>query len=120
MQATLKERFLDAVIDGMLGDWDGQGVIVELKAFKRYFSDINSDYINSFLPAATIEPGRYQANHTKYLFRTRKGVYRIHPEVIKARQHQRNVQEGIRAPDQFDDLGNELKHWPVASQTYPG
>lgn len=79
---TLKNRFLDAVSTGDLGQVDDFGVVVSLKDFKLFFKDVKSDYINSFLPAAVIETGQYSATHTKYLFRVRKGVYRIHPDVI--------------------------------------
>jgi len=57
---------------------------VTLKAFKAYFSDIKTDYINSFLPAATFEPGQSSVSHTKYLFRVRKGAYLIHPDALIA------------------------------------
>jgi len=79
----LKERFLNAIISGELGRTDDEGVIVETGEFKKYFSDIKSDYVNSFLPAVTIEKGRCSISHTKYLFRIRKGTYRVHPDAIK-------------------------------------
>jgi len=79
----MKDRFLDAVTTGKLGHTDSSGIVVNIKEFKAYFNDIQSDYINSFLPAATIEPGRSQITRTKYIFRIRKGVYRIHPDVVK-------------------------------------
>ena len=79
---TLKNRFMEAVASGELGEVDDFGVIVSLKQFKHYFSDVTSDYINSFLPAAVIETGQYSTTHTKFLFRIRKGVYRVHPDAI--------------------------------------
>ncbi|MFK5947839.1 MAG: hypothetical protein QM500_03580 [Methylococcales bacterium] len=79
----MKKRFFNAVVSGNLGSVDDTGIIVELKQFKAFFDDIESDYINSFLPAATIEKGRLDFSHTKYLFRVRKGVYRIHPDAIE-------------------------------------
>lgn len=79
----LKERFLNAVVSGQLGYHDDYGVVVELKDFRNYFSDIKTDYINSFLPAATIETGQHSVTHTKFVFRLRKGVYRVHPDAIK-------------------------------------
>ena len=54
----LKERFLNAIISGELGKQSEFGVIVTLKEFKRHFGDIQSAYVNSFLPAAVIEPGQ--------------------------------------------------------------
>ena len=79
----LKEKFLNAVISGELGKVDGRGHIVKLKEFKNYFRDIKTDYINSFLPAATIEIGQHSMSHTKYLFRIERGTYRVHPDAIE-------------------------------------
>jgi len=81
-QPSLKQRFLFAVVKGELGSVENSGVVVSLKAFKAYFSDIKTDYVNSFLPAATFEPGQSTVSHTKYLFRVRKGVYLVHAEAI--------------------------------------
>lgn len=82
MQMTLKIRFLEAVSSGELGEVDDSGVIVSLKQFKSYFEDVKSDYVNSFLPAAVIEAGQKSATHTKFLFRVRKGVYRVHDDAM--------------------------------------
>ena len=79
----MKERFLNAIISGELGKPVDFGVIVKLTEFKKYFSDIQTLYINSFLPAAVIETGQYHATHTKYLFRIKKGIYRVHPHAIE-------------------------------------
>jgi len=78
----LKDRFIAAIKKGELGEIDELGVVFTLKEFKDTFADIKSDYINSFLPAATIEPGRKTLTHTKYLFRVRKGVYRVHSDLL--------------------------------------
>ena len=81
---TLKNRFLSAVANGEIGRVENAGVIVTLKEFKAHFNDIKSDYINSFLPAATIETGQHSITTTKYVFRVKKGVYLVHPEVLEA------------------------------------
>ncbi|MFK5948012.1 MAG: hypothetical protein QM500_04470 [Methylococcales bacterium] len=78
----LKKRFLDAVNCGELGTIDEYGVIVTVREFKNYFKDIKTDYIGSFLPAAAIEKGQTSVSHTKYLFHIRKGIYRVHPDVL--------------------------------------
>ena len=78
----LKERFLNAVLSGELGRRDEQGIIVELREFKKYFSDVPANYAHTFLPAATIEIGQSSMSHTKFLFRVQKGVYRLHPDAI--------------------------------------
>lgn len=83
MEMTLKNRFLEAISNGDLGEVDDFGVVVSLKQFKSYFNDVTSDYVNSFLPAAVIETGQLTATHTKYLFRIRKGVYRVHQDAVE-------------------------------------
>ena len=80
---TLKDSFLEAVATGKLGTEDGFGAIVTLKEFKAYFRNIETGYVTSFMPASVIENGQFSATHTKFLFRIKKGVYRVHPEVIE-------------------------------------
>jgi len=40
--------------------------------------------VMSFLPAATIEPRQVSMSHTKFVFRIRKGVYRLHEDALLA------------------------------------
>jgi len=94
----LKERFLNAIISSELGKQSEFGVIVTLKEFKRHFSDIQSAYVNSFLPAAVIEPGQYNISFTRYIFRIKKGLYRVHPQAIEE-QVTLNAQKGNRIED---------------------
>ena len=101
MQMTLKIRFLEAVSSGELGEVDDSGVIVSLKQFRSYFKDVKSDYVNSFLPAAVIEAGQKSATHTKFLFRVRKGVYRVHDDAMEAHSFEEqspDVLESIETP----------------------
>ncbi|VAW63941.1 hypothetical protein MNBD_GAMMA09-1162 [hydrothermal vent metagenome] len=81
--ATLKQRFLAAVMRGELGSLEPQGYIVTLRDFKAYFSDITTQYADSFLPAATIEPGQTTMSHTRFVFRLSRGVYLLHPDVMR-------------------------------------
>jgi len=83
-KGLLKDRFIEALINGELGTIEDQGIVFTLKEFKSVFNDIKTDYINSFLPAATIEPGRQNLTRTKFLFRVRKGVYRVHPDMLQS------------------------------------
>ncbi len=82
VQATLKIRFLEAVRRGELGTAGEQGVVVTLDDFRDFFPDITSGYVESFLPAATLEPGRTQMTPSKFIFRSQRGVYRVHPDVL--------------------------------------
>ncbi len=81
---SLRSRFINVIASGDLGRVDEQGISFTLKEFKACFSEIKTDYINSFLPASTIEQGRMEMSHTKFLFRIRKGVYRVHPDLLLA------------------------------------
>lgn len=78
----LKVRFFNAVMSGELGACDKRGITITLKEFVNHFTDIEPGYLNCFLPAATIEKGRTAANYTKYLFRVKRGIYRLHPDAI--------------------------------------
>jgi len=92
---TIKQRFLDAIVKGELGSNEDLGVIVTLHEFKVYFKDINTQYVNSFLPAAVIETGQHSVTHTKFLFRIRKGVYLVHADAVDS--HILMLQAGARS-----------------------
>lgn len=79
---TLKNDFLQAVIDGELGQKTDFGIEVSLHDFRVYFKHIGSGYLTSFLPASVIENGQKSITRTRFLFRIKKGVYRLHPQVI--------------------------------------
>jgi len=110
---TLKNRFLEAVSIGDLGEVDDFGVVVSLKQFKTYFSDVKSDYINSFLPAAVIETGQHSTTHTKFLFRIRKGVYRIHPDAIE--EHKNTIYAEV---DHVTGFNNKVEEALMQYQSY--
>lgn len=82
-EPTLKDRFIDAIKTGQLGTRKPAGTFITLKQFKRHFSDIETQYISSFLPAATLEPGQYTMTHTKFVFRVAKGIYLVHPDLLE-------------------------------------
>lgn len=106
----MKERFLNAVISGELGKQDEFGVVVTLKEFKSYFCDMQTGYINSFLPAAVIETGQHSITNTKYVFRLKAGVYRVHPqaiaEQIKLNEQNRNR---IEEPKLLYVIGGQMQ-----------
>ncbi len=90
-QATLKIRFLTAVCKGELGSVTDEGVVITLDEFRDFFPDITSGYVESFLPAATLEPGRTQMTPSKFIFRSQRGVYRVHPDVFGGQGKQKKV-----------------------------
>jgi len=96
---TLKQRFLDAIVQGKLGTVEDEGVVFTLQEFKDCFSDIKSHYINSFLPGATLEIGQHTMQHTRYLFRLKTGLYRVHPDAIQAHIEQMADINAIEAAD---------------------
>ena len=114
----MKERFLNAIITGELGKQSEFGVLVTLKEFKSYFSDINSAYVNSFLPAAVIEPGQYNISYTRYIFRVKKGLYRVHPQAIEEQimlnAQTLNTQKGPRIEDEAMYYRVEYFYLPAA------
>ena len=98
----LKDRFLEAVVKGELGSIEISGAVVTLKEFKVFFSDITTQYVSSFMPAATFEPGRFRPTHTKFLFRVRKGAYLIHSDVLVAYMRLMLEEGSLMAADVFD------------------
>lgn len=93
---TLKDKFLNAIIAGDLGTLDEHGAIVTLMEFKLYFSEIETDYVNSFMPAAVIETGQHSVTHTRFLFRIRRGVYRVHIDAITDQREKNLMHPGIK------------------------
>ncbi len=83
MKKKLKHQFLDAVISGDLGTYTERGLIVTSKEFVSYFMDENKkQYLRCYLPSVSIEVGRHEMKHNKYLFRMGRGVFKIHEDAI--------------------------------------
>ena len=90
---TLKQRFLQAIIEGQIGQQDKQGIIITQKEFTAYFKNIKPTYSKTFLATAVIETG---LTHTRFLFRESKGIYRVHPlaiEALKQTTHNEQTQQ---------------------------
>jgi len=103
----LKDRLIEAIVSGELGSIDDRGIVFTLKEFKSVFTDIKTDYINSFLPAAIIESGRETMTRTKFLFRVREGVHRVHPALL-------SVSEKKFRPDVVINQGLKFLNYFVA------
>ena len=82
IKKRIRRRFEEEIEKYYLGR-PHQSVSQIYEEFKEYFSDVKTDYINSFLPASTIEPGRSTVSHTRFLFRLRNGVYLVHADAIQ-------------------------------------
>ncbi len=84
MELTLKQRLMHAIINGDLGIIDEDGAaLVSLREFRRFFHDVDSNYVGSFLPGAVIEPGQSSATQTQFVFRIARGLYMVHPDAIE-------------------------------------
>jgi len=98
---TVKELFLNAVITCQIGTKKNGEIIIKTSEFKNYFkTTILNDYVGTFLPAATIEKGRLAATHSRYLFRVKRGVYRVHFDAIKE-QIKKNIDREKKEADSY-------------------
>lgn len=85
---TLKIRFLDAIIDGELGN----GLIVTRQDFMTHFSDDNPATTGCFLSNSEIITGQpHSPMYSLFTLRVREGVYRVHPEALHARMIERSL-----------------------------
>jgi len=87
---TLRERFLDAVIDGELGN----GLVITRQEFMSHFSDDNPATTGCFLSNSEIVTGQPHSpmySHFTLRVNENSGVYRIHPEALNARMVERNL-----------------------------
>ncbi len=108
-EITIKDKFLDAVINGEIGEDDGFGVTVTLKEFRKHFQDkIKTGYISSFLPAAVMDGNQETPSHTKYLKRAKKGIYRVHPDAIEEHRNNKISEENQLGADTTP--ANEFNH----------
>ena len=83
MKKKLKHQFLDAVISGELGTQTERGMMVTTKEFVQYFiHESKKSYLRCYLPSVSIETGRYEMKHNKYLFKIGRGIFKIHEDAI--------------------------------------
>ena len=85
---TLRERFLDAVIDGEFGN----GLIVTRQGFMAHFCDDNPATTGCFLSNSEIITGQpHSPMYSHFTLRVSEAVYRVHPEALSARMIERNL-----------------------------
>lgn len=83
---TLRERFLDALIDGHIGR---NGVITR-REFMTFFSEENPLTTGCFLSNSEMTSGVvHSPNYTHFTIRVSKGAYRVHEEAIRERTQSR-------------------------------
>jgi hypothetical protein len=85
---TLRNRFLDAIIDGQLG----QGITVNRGDFLNYFREDNPNTTGCFLSNSEMETGaRHSPTYRHFTIRVREGVYQIHPAALEERMRKRGL-----------------------------
>jgi hypothetical protein len=83
---SLRERFLDAIIDGKLG----QGIIVTRPQFIQYFKDDPLTYTGVFLSNSEMDTGQH-SDYIHFTLRIGKGIYRVHPVALYERMRERGI-----------------------------
>lgn len=84
---TLRNRFLDAVIDGHIGN----GIIVTRKQFMDFFAQDNATTTGCFLSNSEIETGTHSPSYKHFTLRVSEGSYRVHPVALQVRMEQRGI-----------------------------
>lgn len=84
----LRERFLDAIIDGKIG----KGLVVTRQEFMQYFSSDNAATTGVFLSNSEMESGiLHSPTYTHFTQRISEGVYRVHPNALLTRMNERGL-----------------------------
>jgi hypothetical protein len=84
---SLREQFLDALIDGKIG----HGIVVSRREFVQFFRNETPSYTSAFLSNSEIETGQHSPTYKHFTMRTDEGVYRIHPSAILDRMRKREL-----------------------------
>ncbi len=83
---TLRERLLDAMLDGEIGN----GLVVTRQELIRHFSDVNEATTGVFLSNSEINTGApHSPTYTHFTQRLSEGRYRIHPNALVERLAER-------------------------------
>jgi hypothetical protein len=85
---TLRNRFLDAVIDGRLG----QGITVARSDFLNHFKEDNPNTTGCFLSNSEMRTGLpHSPTYKHFTLRIREGVYQVHPVALEERMRKRGL-----------------------------
>ncbi len=85
MKKKLKHHLLNAVVSGEIGKRTEIGLILTTKEFVQFFEDKHKSkkgYFRSYLPSVSIEAGRRDMRHNKFLFKIGRGIYKVHEDAI--------------------------------------
>lgn len=81
----LRQRILDAVLDGELG----AGVVVTRQQVIAHFQDVSESYTGVVLSNAEMDTGTHSPTWEHYTHRIGRGVYRISPTALAQRLRER-------------------------------
>lgn len=85
---TLRNNFLDAIINGELGN----GIVITRQEFMQFFSNENTMTTGCFLSNSEMVTGAsHSQNYTHFTLRISEGRYRVHPGAIQFRMAQRGL-----------------------------
>jgi hypothetical protein len=85
---TLRNRFLDAIIDGDLGN----GITITRQEFMQFFSNENPATTGCFLSNSEMVTGApHSPNYTHFTLRISEGRYYVHPGAIQVRMIERGL-----------------------------
>jgi hypothetical protein len=87
LQVPLRERFLDTLIDGLLG----RGLVVRRREFMRFFAELSSKYTGVFLSNSEMLTGQHSPTYDHFTMRIGRGVYRVHPNALSQRMRERGL-----------------------------
>ena len=82
---SLRERLLDALIDGQIG----RGLVVTRKELMGHFSGDPPTYTGVLLSNAEMRTGQHSPTYEHFTLRMGRGRYRIHPGALSRRMRQR-------------------------------
>lgn len=88
---TFRNRFLDAMIDGQLGN----GLVVTRQDLMAFFSNDNPLTTGCFLSNSEIETGGHSPTYRHFTIRIGEASYRIHPSALLARMVERGILDPI-------------------------
>ena len=84
---SLRERFLDALIDGRLG----HNGVVSRQEFIAFFPEEKKTYTGVFLSNSEMQTGQHSPTYQHFTIRVGKGVYRVQQGAISERRHERGL-----------------------------
>ncbi|MDD2108734.1 hypothetical protein NP554_21870 [Pseudomonas asiatica] len=88
MSISLREAFLDAILDGTLG----KGLLVTRQEVIALFPGFSENYKKVFLSNSEMSTATHSPTYKKFTQRVSDGIYRVHPQVLVERLSEREQQ----------------------------